>query len=73
MNIEQGDSSTRTLGVVREYPAGYKGGRLEIDLPDETWKDISAGTVVKLVTAKEDERRFELKALRPDTLIVPKK
>ena len=73
MNIEQGDSSTRTLGVVREYPTGYKGGRIEIDLPNETWKDISAGTVVKLVTAKEDERRFELKALRPDTLVVPKK
>ena len=73
MNIEQGDSSTRTLGVIREYPAGYKGGRLTIDLPDETWKDISAGTVVKLVTAREEERRFELKASRPDTLIVPKK
>lgn len=73
MNIELDDSATRLLGAVREYPSGYKGGRLEIDLPNETWKDISAGTVVKLLTSKEDEQRYELKASRPDSLTVPKK
>ena len=73
MNIELGDSSTRILGAVREYPTGYKDGQLKIDLQDEIWKDISAGTVVKLLTSKEDEQRFELKASRPDTLTVPKK
>ncbi|MBQ9497715.1 MAG: hypothetical protein IJR52_09115, partial [Selenomonadaceae bacterium] len=73
MNIEAGDSSTRTLGTIRAYPEGYGGGRLEIDLPNETWKEISSGTVVKLLTAKDDEKRFELKASRPDSLIVPKK
>jgi len=73
MNIELEDSSTRKLGTVREYPQGYDGGRLEILLPNDTWKDISSGTVVKLSTSKEDERRFELKPTRPDSLIVPKK
>ncbi len=73
MNIEAGDSSTRTLGDVRAFPNGYSGGRLEVPLPDDTWKDIASGTVVKLMTSKEDERRFELKPSRPETLIVPKK
>jgi len=73
MNIELGDSSTKLLGTVREYPAGYSGGRLEMDLPNEIWKDISSGTVVKLLISKEDERRFEVKASRPDSLTVPKK
>ena len=73
MNIELGDSTTKMLGAVREYPTGYKGGRLEIELPNDTWKDISAGTVVKLLTSKEDEQNFELKATRPETLTVPKK
>ena len=73
MNIELGDSATRTLGTVRENPDGYKGGRLEIDLPNDTWKDVASGTVVKLLTSKEDARRFELKATRPDSLTVPKK
>ena len=71
---EARDSATRTLGTIRTYPEGYGGGgRLEIDLPNDTWKDISSGTVVKLRTSKEDEKRFELKATRPDSLIVPKK
>ena len=61
------------LGTVRAYDDGYDGGRLEIPLPNDTWKDIAAGTVVKLLTSKEDESRFELKASRPDSLIVPKK
>ncbi|MBR6888580.1 MAG: zinc ribbon domain-containing protein [Selenomonadaceae bacterium] len=73
MNIELGDSATRTLGTIRTYPEGYDGGRLEIDLPNDTWKDISSGTVVKLLTSKEDARRFDLKATRPDSLTVPKK
>lgn len=73
MNIELNDAQTLRLGTVREYPEGYGGGRLEIDLPNDTWKDISAGTVVKLLTSKEDERLFELKATRPDSLTVPKK
>ena len=73
MNIEAGDSTTRTLGTIRAYSEGYGGGRLETNLPNEMWKDISSGTVVKLLTSKEDEKRFELRALRPDSLIVPKK
>lgn len=73
MNIEAGDSTTRTLGSVKECPNGYDDGRLEVPLPNDTWKDISEGTAVKLLTSKEDERRFEIKASRPDTLIVPKK
>ena len=74
LNIEAGDPSTHKLGMVRAYDSGYPdGGRLEISLPNDTWKDIAAGTVVKLLTSKEDERRFELKAVRPDSLVVPKK
>lgn len=74
MNIEPGDSSTRTLGDVKAFANGYSGGRLEVPLPDGTWKDIAQGTVVKLITSsKDDERHFELKASRPDSLIVPKK
>ena len=73
MNIELGDSATRTLGTIRRYDEGYSGGRIEIDLPNETWKEISSGTVVKLLTSKEDAQRFELKATRPDSLTVPKK
>jgi len=73
MNIELGDSATRTLGTIRRYDDGYSGGRLEIDLPNETWKEISSGTVIKLLISKEDAQRFELKATRPDSLTVPKK
>ena len=73
MNIEAGDSTTRILGTVRAYPEGYSGGRLETNLPNEIWKEVSSGTVIKLLTSKEDEKRFELKASRPDSLIVPKK
>ena len=74
MNIEPGDASTRTLGDVKAFVNGYSGGRLEIPLPNDTWKDIAQGTVVKLITSnKDDERFFELKASRPDSLIVPKK
>ena len=73
MNIEAGDSATRTLGKIRAYEEGFRDGRLEIPLPNETWKEISAGTVVKLLTSKDDEKIFELKASRPDSLIVPKK
>ncbi|MBE8953389.1 MAG: zinc ribbon domain-containing protein [Quinella sp. 1Q7] len=73
MNIEPDDPATHKLGTVRAYDDGYDGGRLEIPLPNDTWKDIAAGTVVKLLTSKEDESRFELKASRPDSLIVPKK
>ena len=74
MNIELGDSATRKLGTIRRYEAGYSGGRLEIKLPDDTWKDVSSGTVVKLLlTSKEDAQRFDLKATRPDSLTVPRK
>lgn len=74
MNIEPNDAATKKLGTVNEMAQGYAGGRLEIKISDDTWKDISQGTVVKLLLAsKEDERRFELKATRPDSLIVPKK
>ena len=74
MNIEAGDSTTFSLGTVNESAKGYSGGRLEINLPNDTWEKVSTGTVVKLRTfKKEDEKRFELKALRPDSLIVPKK
>lgn len=74
MNIEPGDSSTRTLGDVKAFANGYVNGRLEVSLPNDTWKDVAQGTVVKLITAdKDDERRFELKASRPDSLVVPKK
>ncbi len=73
LNIELGDSATKILGTIREYPKGYSGGRLEIDLPNDTWKDISSGTVVKLLTSKDDEGHFDLKASRPESLTVPKK
>ena len=73
MNIEAGDSATRKLGTVNENPDGYNNGRLVINLPNESWKDISEGTVIKLLISKEDEKRFELKASNPDSLIVPKK
>lgn len=73
LNIELGDSATRTLGTVRAYDDGYSGGRLEINLPNDTWKDIAQGTVIKLLASKEDEARFELQASRPESLVVPKK
>ena len=73
MNIEAGDSATKTLGTVRPCKDGFLNGRLEFDLPNEIWKDISSGTVVKLLTSKVDEKFFDLKASRPDSLIVPKK
>ncbi len=73
MNIELNDSTTKLLGTVREYPTGYGGGRLEMDLPNEIWKDVSTGTMIKLLISKEDEQRFEVKASRPESLTVPKK
>lgn len=73
MNIELKDSSTQTLETVNEYKKGFPGGRLEISLPDEIWQDVSPGTVVKLLTSEEDEKLFELKVSKPDSLTVPKK
>ena len=73
MNIEPGDSATRILGTIRAYDDGYDGGRLEISLPNDTWKEVVQGTVVKLLCDKDDERRFDLQAIRPDSLVVPKK
>lgn len=73
MNIEPGDSSTRTLGYVQAFPNGYDGGRIEVPLPNDTWKDVASGTVVKLIASKEDAQRFEIKASRPESLVVPKK
>ena len=73
MNIALDDSDTKILDAVGEYPTGYKDGRLKINLPNEIWKDISEGTVIKLLTSKEDEQRFEIKPSRPETLTVPKK
>lgn len=73
MNIELGDPSTYKFGTIRAYDDGYSGGKIEIPLPNDTWKEISQGTVVKLLTSKENERFFELKASRPDSLVVPKK
>ena len=72
MNIEAGDSIL--LGTVNESAQGYTNGRFETDLPNDNWEKVSTGTVVKLrISKKEDEKRFELKASRPDSLIVPKK
>ncbi|MBR6013283.1 MAG: hypothetical protein IK062_05825 [Selenomonadaceae bacterium] len=73
MNIELKDSSTQILENIKEYKKGFPGGRLEISLSDETWEDVSPGTVVKLLTSEEDEKYFELKVSRPDSLTVPKK
>jgi len=73
MNIEAGDSSTRTLGTVRAYENGYDGGRLEIALSNDMWRDVAQGTVIKLLCDREDESRYELQASRPDSLVVPKK
>ena len=73
MNIEAGDVTMIRLGNIREYPEGYPNGRYKAELPDETWKEIPQGTLILLRISKEDERRFELKASRPDSLKVPKK
>ena len=73
MNIELGDPSTYKFGTIRAYEDGYSGGKIEIPLSNDMWKEISQGTVVKLLTSKENERFFELKASRPDSLVVPKK
>ena len=73
MNIELGDSATRTLGVIQRSETGYHNGRLEVLLPDNTWDKVDSGTVVKLMTSAEDAKRFDVKAARPDTLTVPKK
>ena len=73
MNIDLNDAETIILNAVGEYPTGYKNGRLEINLPNDIWKDVAQGTFLKLLTEKENEQRFELKASRPNTLTVPKK
>ena len=73
MNIELGDPVTYKFGTIHAYENGYDNGRLEIFLPNDTWKDINQGTAVKLLMNKADEKFFELKASRPDSLIVPKK
>ena len=73
MNIDLGDAETTILSAVGEYPTGYKNGRLEVNLPNEIWKDVATGTFLKLLTEKENEQRFDLKASRPNTLTVPKK
>ncbi len=73
MNIELKDSSTQILDTVREYKNGFPGNRLEINLPDEIWKDVSPGSVVKLLTSKEDEKYFDVQPSKPDSLTVPKK
>ena len=72
MNVELNDSATKILRTIREQPEGW-GGRLDIKLSDETWKDISSGTVVKLLLSKEDAKFFDIKESRPDSLTVPRK
>lgn len=73
MNIELKDSSTRILETVKDYKNGLPNNRLEILLSDEIWRDVSPGTVVKLLTSADDEKRFELRVSKPDSLTVPKK
>ena len=59
MNIELNDTATQILITVGEYQTG--------------WKDVSPGTVVKLLASADDEKYFELKATKPESLTVPKK
>ena len=73
MNIDLKDASTQILESVKEYKEGFPNKKLEIILPDEIWKEISPGAVVKLLTKAEDEKFFELKAVKPESLTVPKK
>ena len=73
MNIELKDAATQILETVRDYDKGFPNGRLEIFLSNEIWQNITPGTVVKLLTSKEDEKYFELQATKPDSLTVPKK
>lgn len=73
MNIELKDSSTQILKTVKEFKKGFQGGHLEISLQDEIWDDVEPGTVVKLLTSEEDEKYFDLKVSKPDSLTVPKK
>ncbi len=72
--LRDGRMNIKALGTVNDSSTGYPGGRLEIKLSDDTWKEIPQDTLVRLqLTSKEDERRYELKASRPDSLKVPKK
>ena len=73
MNIEIKDSSTQILETIKEYKKGFPGGHLEISLADEIWQEVSPGTVVKLLTSEDDEKYFDLKVSKPDSLTVPKK
>ena len=73
MNIELDDSSTQILHTFLEYKGGYPGGQIEIDLPNDTWKNVLPGTVVKLLPGREDSKYFDMKATKPDSLTVPNK
>ena len=73
MNIELNDTATQILITVGEYQTGLPSNKIEMILPDEIWKDVSPGTVVKLLASADDEKYFELKATKPESLTVPKK
>ena len=73
MNIELKDSATQILESVKDYKTGLPNKKLEIILPDEIWREVSPGTVVKLLTSEDDAKYFDLKATKPESLTVPKK
>ncbi len=72
-NVELKDEETRIIQTIPEHKKGFPNGRLEIILPDEIWDEIFPGTVIKLLTAEEDEKYFDLKEADLDSLTVPKK
>ncbi len=71
--VYEKNSSQQLLHMVRAYDDGFPNHRLEVLLPNDIWQDVLPGTLVKLVTSKDDEKFFNLKSSKPESLIVPKK
>lgn len=70
---KDGTINIEILQKIPEYKTGLPNGHLEIALPDSLWDKISAGTIIKLFTSSNDEKFFDIKPLKPDSLTVPKK
>ena len=52
---------------MKEYKSGLPNKKLEIILSDAIWKDVTPGTVVKLLTSIDDAKFFDIKATKPES------
>ena len=72
-NIEPGESSTIILRTIQSSEGSITGGRQEYPIDNSKWNNVNEGTVVKLLSSKEDAKHFEVRAVKPETLKVPQK